>query len=164
LTQVNTALPGPRKLALMKAQDVMTTWVASIGAGATVQEAARLMAERRISALPVVDGKDRLVGIVSEGDLVRRAELGTQEEGSWWLKALAENTARDYVKSHAKAVQDVMTTPVLTVRPGTPLAEVASLMLERGVKRLPVLEAGRLVGVVSRADLVRALAAQAARP
>jgi len=144
----------------MQAQDVMTGWVATIGAGASVQEAARLMVERRISALPVVDEADRLVGMVSEGDLVRRAELGTgAAEGSWWLKVLAENTARDYVKAHGTAVSDVMSSPVVTVGRATPLREVARLLQEHRIKRVPVLEAGRLVGIVSRADLVRQLAA-----
>jgi CBS domain-containing protein len=144
----------------MQAQDVMTTWVATVGDGATVREAAKLMAERRVSALPVLDEKDRLVGIVSEGDLVRRSELGTTDaEGSWWLRVLAENTARDYVKAHATAVRDVMTSPVVSVRRSTPLREVARLLEKHRIKRVPVLQGGRLVGVVSRADLVRRLAA-----
>ena len=143
----------------------MTTGVVTIGAGATVQEAARVMAERRVSGLPVLDENGLLAGIVSEGDLVRRAELGTHDDGgSWWLKVLAENTARDYVKSHARAVKDVMTRPALTVRPRTRLAEVARLMQEHGVKRLPVVEDGRLVGAAHHADLVRALAAQGGGP
>ncbi len=92
----------------MQAQDVMTPWVATIGAGATVQEAARLMLERRISALPVVDGKDRVVGIVSEGDLMRRPELGTDAPRSWWLGIFAEDVARDYAKTPGAAVREVM--------------------------------------------------------
>ena len=150
---------GGAQTAGMQAKDVMTSWVATIGPQATVREAAKLMAERRISAVPVVDDKDRLVGIVSEGDLLRRLELGTQPEGSWWLKALASSTAREYVKSHSTVVRDIMTTGVVSIRPELPLGEVARLMEEHHVKRLPVLEAGRLVGIVSRADLVRALAA-----
>lgn len=142
----------------MQAQDVMTTWVATISAGATVREAAKLMVEHRVSALPVLDEHDMLVGIVSEGDLVRRSELGTDTGGSWWLRVLAENTARDYVKAHATAVRDVMTSPVVSVRPSTPLREVAGLLEKHRIKRVPVLQAGRLVGIVSRADLVRRLA------
>lgn len=148
----------------MQAQDVMTPWVATIAAGATVQEAAKLMIERRISALPVLDAKDRVVGIVSEGDLVRRSELGTAAPRSWWLRVFAEDTARDYVKTHSDSVREVMTCPVITVRRATPLREVARLLEKHRIKRVPVLEAGRLVGVVSRADLVRRLATAPARP
>ena len=148
----------------MQAQDVMTTWVATIGAGAIVQEAAGLMLERRISALPVIDGKDRVVGIVSEGDLVRRAELGTGAARSWWLRLLAEDAAADYLKTHGVTVGDVMTRPVVSVRRATPLREVARLLEKHRIKRVPVIEAGRLVGIVSRADLVRRLATAPVRP
>lgn len=142
----------------MQARDVMTTWVATIGASATVREAAKLMAERKVSALPVLDEEDRMIGIVSEGDLVRRAELGTEITGSWWLLALAQDAAADYRKTHGRTVSDVMTPRVVTAAPTTPLREVAQLMEKHRIKRLPVLEAGRLVGIVSRADLVRSLA------
>ena len=148
----------------MQAQDVMTTWVATIPADATVQEAAKLMLERRISALPVMDRKDRVVGIVSEGDLVRRAELGTDAVRSWWLWAFAEGSARDYVKTHGASVTDVMTSPAVSVRRTTSLQEIARLLEKHRIKRVPVLDAGRLVGIVSRADLVRRLAAAPARP
>lgn len=151
----------------MQAQDVMTTRVATVGAGAPVQEAARLMLERRISALPVLDGKDRVVGIVSEGDLVRRAEPDTGAAHSWWLRLLAlpaENAAADYLQTHGVAVGDVMTRPVVGVRRTTPLHEVARLLEKHRIKRVPVLEAGRLVGIVSRADLVRQLATAPVRP
>jgi CBS domain-containing protein len=142
----------------MQAKDVMTGSVATIGTGATVREAAKLMLERGVSALPVVDGDGIVAGIVSEGDLVRRTELGTETAGSWWLVPLAEGAARDYRKSHASTVRDVMTRPVIWVRPSLPLAKIAKLMHERRIKRVPVLDAGRLVGIVSRADLVRQLA------
>ena len=81
----------------MQAQDVMTTMVATIAPEATVQQAARLMLDRRVSALPAVDGKGRVIGMVSEGDLVRRTELGTDAPRSWWLWALAEESARDFI-------------------------------------------------------------------
>ena len=142
----------------MNARDVMTTWVATIEASATVREAAKLMADRKVSALPVLDQEDRMIGIVSEGDLVRRAELGTETTGSWWLIALAKDAAADYRKTHGRTVSDVMTRRVVSVGPATPLSEVAQLMQKHRVKRLPVLDGGRLVGVVSRADLVRSLA------
>lgn len=142
----------------MHAQEVMTTSVATIGAGATVREAARLMLERRVSALPVTDEKKRVVGIVSEGDLVRRRELDTETEGSWWLLALAQGAAREYRKTHGTTVRDVMTRPVIGVRPSASLRQIARLLEKHGIKRVPVLDAGRLVGIVSRADLVRELA------
>lgn len=142
----------------MQATDVMTASVATIGADATVRDAAKLMFERGVSALPVLDEKEHVVGIVSEGDLVRRRELGTETTGSWWLLALADGAARDYRKTHATAVRDVMTRPVFGVRPSASLREIAKLMEERRIKRVPVLDGGHLVGIVSRADLVRQLA------
>ena len=148
----------------MYAQDVMTTVVATISAAATVQDAAKLMLARRVSALPVTDRKDRVVGIVSEGDLMRRPELGTDTERSWWLRLLQEETVRDYLKVHGTSVGDVMTSPAVSVRRSTPLKEVVRLLEKRRIKRVPVLEAGRLVGIVSRADLVRELATAPARP
>jgi CBS domain-containing protein len=148
----------------MQAQDVMTTVVATIPADATVQEAARLMLERRISALPVLDSKDRVAGIVSEGDLVRRTELGTATPRSWWLRLIAEDAARDYVKTHGDSVRDVMSSPAISVRRSTSLTQVALLLEKHRIKRVPVLDAGRLVGIVSRADLVRRLAISPDRP
>jgi len=142
----------------MQAQDVMTTRVATIGAGASVREAARLMHERGVSALPVLNDKARVIGMVSEGDLVRRRELDTETEGSWWLVALAQGAARDYLTTHGTTVRDVMTRPVIGVRPSASLKQIARLLHRRGIKRVPVLDAGRLVGIVSRADLVRQLA------
>jgi CBS domain-containing protein len=141
----------------MQAQDVMTPWVATIGAGSTVRDAARAMLERQVSALPVVDEKDKVIGIVSEGDLVRRAELGTETTGAWWLVALAQDAARDYQRTHGRTVNEVMSRPVVGVRPTTPVQEIARLLEKHRIKRVPVLQAGRLVGVVSRADLVRLL-------
>lgn len=148
----------------MQAQDVMTTTVASIREDGTVQQAAKLMLERRVSALPVLDGRDRMVGIVSEGDLIRRRELGTGAPRSWWLNLFVEDAARDYLKTHGASVRDVMTSPVVSVRRATPLPEVADLLEKHQVKRVPVLEGGRLVGIVSRADLVRQLATARPRP
>jgi CBS domain-containing protein len=147
----------------MQAQDVMTTVVATIDAGATVQEAATLMLERGVSALPVIDRKERVVGVISEGDLVRRTEIGTGAARSWWLQLLTDSTAQEYLKTHGTSVSDVMTSPAVSVRRATPLHEVARLMEKHRIKRVPVLESGRLVGVVSRADLVRRLAMTPAR-
>lgn len=144
----------------MQAKDVMTPWVATIDPDSTIRDAAKMMLERRVSALPVVDGKDRLVGIISEGDLVRRPELGTDQARSWWLRLLGmtgENAA-DFAKTHATRVRHAMTSPVVSVTEGTPLGKIALLLEGRRIKRVPVLRAGQLVGIVSRADLVRQLA------
>jgi len=147
----------------MQAQDVMSTQVTTIEAGASVREAAKRMLRRRVSALPVLDEAGRVIGIVSEGDLVRRAELGTEAARSWWLRMFAEDAASDYVKTHGASVSEVMTRRVVSVRRTTPLQEVARLMEKHRVKRLPVLEAGKPVGIVSRADLVRKIAVAPAK-
>lgn len=155
----------------MQAKDVMTTRAATIGAGARIQEAARRMFERGVSALPVVDVKGRVVGIISEGDLVRRAEIGTDQARSWWLRLFAlqgETAAADFAKTHGNRVGDVMTTQVISVAEATPLEKVAQLLEKHRIKRVPVMRAGRLVGIVSRADLVRRISiarpARAATP
>lgn len=148
---------------MMKARDVMSTPVVGIRPEATVAELAALLHGRRISAVPVLqDG--RLAGIVSEADLLRRHELGTDEEracASWWSRLLAADRSIDaYIRSHAQCVADIMTREVLSVSPDTPLSEVAALLQARCLKRVPVLEAERVVGIVSRSDLVRALASR----
>ncbi|MDZ4737717.1 MAG: CBS domain-containing protein [Rhodospirillaceae bacterium] len=153
----------------MQAKDVMTTWAATVGPDATVQEAAKLMFRRGISALPVVDRQKRVIGIISEGDLVRRVELGTERARSWWLRLVAfpgESDAEDYVKTHASRVRDVMTSPVISVTEATPLEKIALQLEKHRIKRVPVIRAGKLVGIVSRADLVRqiAIAPPAMRP
>lgn len=143
----------------MQAKDVMTPWVASIGPGATVQDAARRMLERAVSALPVVDGRNRVVGIISEGDLVRRREIGTDVTRSWWLRLLSgESAAADVVKTHGSRVCEVMTTPAVSVTESASLGTIALVLEKHRIKRVPVLRAGQLVGIVSRADLVRQVA------
>ncbi len=142
----------------MKVRDVMVRDVATVSPSTAVREVARLMVERRISGLPVVDADGRLLGIVSEGDLLHRAEAGTERRRSWWLDIVAgaEELAQDYVRSHARAVGDVMTRRVHSVTEDADLADAADLMDRRKVKRVPVVKDGRLVGILSRADLVRA--------
>lgn len=148
----------------MLARDVMTTSVVTVSPATSVQEVAQLLLEHHISAVPVVDAEGRLAGIVSEGDLIRRPEMGTEPRQSWWLTLLGgpEDSARDYVKVHGRRASDVMTRRVVTVAEDTPVAEIARLLEERRIKRVPVVRDGRLVGIVSRADLVRALASQPA--
>jgi len=145
----------------MLARDVMTTDVATVAAHTPVEEVARFLLERGISGAPVVDDDHRVIGIVSEGDLLHRAEIGTERQRSWWLSWFAsrEEVASDYVKSHGRRAADVMSKNVVTVSEDTPLAELAELLERRRIKRVPVVQDGRLAGIVSRADILRALAA-----
>ncbi|HEY6441499.1 MAG TPA: CBS domain-containing protein [Acetobacteraceae bacterium] len=147
----------------MIASDVMTRNVLSVPPDATVAQAVELMLERGISGLFVVDATGTLAGIVTEGDLLRRDELGTERRRSWWLRLIASpgRQAADFTRTHGRRVADVMTHDVLSVRTDAPLEEIVTLMEERRIKRVPVLEGDRVVGVVSRADLLRALAVAA---
>jgi CBS domain-containing protein len=144
----------------MKARDVMVSPVVTVKPSASVKEVAKLLLERRISAVPVVDDQGKVVGIVSEGDLLHRAEAGTERQRSWWLLGMTgeEALAAEYVKAHARKVADVMTSPVATATPDTPLHEVATLMERNAIKRVPIVKDGQLVGIVSRANLVQAVA------
>jgi CBS domain-containing protein len=144
----------------MKASDVMSSPVITVKPYASVKDAARLFLRHGISAVPVVDDAGRLVGIVSEGDLIHRAEIGTERRGSWWLLLVAEEQAlaADYIKTHAIKVADVMTRTVITATPETPLHEIAMTMEKNGIKRVPIVSNGQLVGIVSRANLVQAFA------
>lgn len=148
----------------MKAMDVMTTDVVTIGPEARIEDIARRLIENRISAMPVVDGAGKLLGLVSEGDLMRRPETQTERHPSWWLAVLAgpEERTRDYVKSHGLHAKDVMTHPVITVTEDTAVEEVASLLEKHRIKRVPVLKNGKIVGIVSRANLLQGLIARKA--
>ncbi|MCA1526515.1 CBS domain-containing protein [Bradyrhizobium yuanmingense] len=145
----------------MQARDVMVSPVVTVGPNATVREVARTLLERRISAVPVVDTENNVLGIISEGDLLHRAEAGTERSPSWWLRLLTGDAqlAADYVKSHSIKVQDIMTREVATAAPETPLHEIAALLEERQIKRVPIVNKdGQLVGIVSRANLLQAIA------
>jgi len=144
----------------MRATDVMMTRVITVDENATVPEAAKLLAEHGVSAVPVVDTDDRVIGMVSEGDLLHRAEIGTERRRSWWLEMMSSTNrlAGEYIKSHSGKVKDVMTRDVLSVTEDTPVADIAVLLETNRIKRVPVLRDGKLVGIVSRANLVRALA------
>jgi CBS domain-containing protein len=150
----------------MRAIDVMATPVLSVGPETSVRELAGLLCEKGISGVPVVDAEGRVVGMVSEGDLLHRAETGTRRQHSWWLETFASNRelAREYIKSHGQKVADIMTTPVVAVSEETPLNEVADILERHRIKRVPVLRDGRAVGIVSRANLVRALALSKPEP
>jgi CBS domain-containing protein len=145
----------------LNAADVMTRHPITAGPTMSSQEVAQLLVRHSISAVPVVDASGTLLGIVSEGDLVRRADIGRDERASWWLQMLAEgeDVAPEflaYVRSGHRLARDLMTREVVTVEEQAPLAEVARLLEAHRIKRVPVLRQGRVVGIVSRADLVRA--------
>jgi CBS domain-containing protein len=144
----------------MRAMDVMTSEVVTVGENDSVTVVAKLMAERGISAVPVVDQDHRVIGMVSEGDLLHRSETGTERRRSWWLDMVASTSqlAGDYIKSHSGLVKDVMTRDVISVSDTTPVADIAIVLETNRIKRVPVLRDGKLVGIVSRANLVRALA------
>lgn len=146
----------------MKANDIMTAPVITISPGTPVREIAALLVERRVGGVPVVED-GRVVGLVSEGDLFRRHEIGTDrsatDESSWFRLIKDDPAPSAYVKSHARRAKDIMTRDVVSVVEDTPIAEIASLFETRRIKRVPVLRYKKLVGIVSRADLVQALAA-----
>jgi len=150
----------------MRAMDVMTSEVITVDENASVQAVAKLLAERGISAVPVVDKDNRVIGMVSEGDLLHRAETGTERRRSWWLEMMASTNklAGDYVKSHSGKVKDVMTRDVVSVIETTPVADIAILLETNRIKRVPVVRDGKLVGIVSRANLVRALGMTISEP
>ena len=144
----------------MNAADVMVTNVITVGLDACLQDVAHLLLTNRISAVPVVDSDGKVVGIVSEGDLMRRAEAGTGRRRSWWLSLLTgkEGLAAQYVKEHSRKVADVMTRDVITATPDTPLQDIANVLEKNSIKRVPIIKDGKMVGLVSRANLLQALA------
>jgi CBS domain-containing protein len=143
----------------MRADEVMTRNPTTIAPQASVAEAVRSMLDARVSGLPVVDEAGRLVGVITEGDLLARAELGTEKKRAKWLEFLfgPGRSAEDFVQSHGRRVEEVMTRSPITVLPSAGLDEVVETMIDKRVKRLPVVDGGSLVGVVSRADVLRAL-------
>jgi CBS domain-containing protein len=147
----------------MKAVDIMTRQVVSVGTEAPVLEAIRLMLQHKISGLPVVDGEGLIVGIVTEGDFLRRAETGTERKRSRWIEFLMGpgRLAAEYVRSHGRKVSEVMTPNPVTIDEDTPLDEVVSILEERRIKRVPVVRGRRVVGIISRANLLQALASVA---
>ena len=153
----------------MRAMDIMTTDVITVDPDMTVQVLAKLLAERGISGAPVVDASGRLVGIVSEGDLLHRAEIGTarrhrERRRSWWLDDFASDLARDYIRSHGRTVKDIMTRDVVTVTEDIDLGEVAALLEAKRIKRVPVTRDGKVIGIITRANLVRVLASTKSTP
>ncbi len=151
----------------MYASDIMTREVKTISPDATIDEAIAILLSARVSGLPVADAEGRLVGVVSEGDFLHRAELGSIKRKPRWIEFLLGpgEIAKSYVLSHGRRVHDVMTRDVVTVGPTASMNEVVEVMEKRRVKRLPVVSGDRLVGIITRSDLLRALsAAIAAKP
>ena len=150
----------------MKARDIMSTKVVTVSPSTSVRDIAGLMVEKHVSGLPVLNDNGTLVGMVSEGDLLRRPEIGTQKHRRRWVSFFSgvDSQAREFTKSHALRAGDVMTAQVIHVSEETPLGDVVGLMEKHNIKRLPVLSDGKLVGIVSRVDLLRALAARQVQP
>jgi len=145
----------------MRALDIMTTPVVSTTPDTAIHEAARLLADHRISGMPVIDAAGNIVGIISEGDLLHRVETGTDAlRRSWWLDFMAgtRELAARYIKEHGHKVRDVMSENVITIDESTTLRDIADTLERHRIKRVPVLQDGRLVGIVSRSNLIRALA------
>jgi CBS domain-containing protein len=144
----------------MEAQEVMTRDVVTVGPDTTVGEIAAILVRHRISAVPVLSSEGQLIGIVSQTDLAHRSETGTEKRRKWWLEVFADPDvkAREYVKSHGFRAQDVMTRFVISVPQNASLAEVAEVLDTHGIRQVPVVARGKVVGMISRADLVRKLA------
>jgi CBS domain-containing protein len=144
----------------MKARDVMVSPVITVKPTTLVKDVARIFLERQISAVPVVDDEGRIVGIVSEGDLLHRHEAGTERKRSWWLRLFTDDAAlaADYTKAHARKVGDVMKRNVITASPEAELRDIAMLLEKHAIKRVPIVREGQLVGILSRANLIQAVA------
>jgi CBS domain-containing protein len=147
----------------MRAHQIMTRSVISVTPDTSIIEAAAIMLKRHVSGLPVVDAAGKLVGIVSEGDFIRRGEIGTQRKRGRWLKFILGpgKSASDFVHEHGRKVSEVMTTSPLTITEDAALAEIVDIMERNNVKRLPVMNGDRVVGIVSRANLLQAVASLA---
>lgn len=150
------------QLRRMMARDVMTSPVIYVMAETPVKEIAAVMLRERISAVPVIDEGGQLVGMVSEGDLIQRHEGDRNIRRSWWLDLFEANAAQseeflEYLRRHGLRAKDVMTSDVITVEDGTPIARVAEILDANRIKRVPILREGHMIGIVSRADLLRAL-------
>jgi CBS domain-containing protein len=146
----------------MLARDIMTSPVITIQPSASISEAADLMLKHHISGLPVALADGTLVGMITEGDFLRRGELGTEQKRSRWLEFFLSpgKAADEYVRSHGRKIEEIMSTSVVCTRPDAPLDEVITQMIDRNIKRLPVILDNKIAGIVCRSDLLRALARQ----
>lgn len=150
----------------MQARDVMTERVVSIHPDTTVKAISELLLKYEISAVPVLDLADQLVGLVSEGDLMRRLENQDDRRRPWWLEVFSgtSSATADFLKANGRRAEDIMTRNVVTIAPDTPLHEIATTLETRRIKRVPVLEDGRVVGIVSRANLLHGIASDQEMP
>jgi len=150
----------------MNASDIMTTDVVTVGLTTKVSEIAKILLERRISAVPVTDPDGSLIGIVSEGDLMRRSETETITQRSWWLEyfTFSYDLQAEFIKTHARTAAEVMTPNPISVSPETPVNEIAAILEKHRIKRVPVLQDRAIVGIVSRANLLQGLAASKVVP
>jgi CBS domain-containing protein len=144
----------------MRAHQIMTRQVVTVAAEASIADAANAMLDKHISGLPVVDAAGKLVGIVSQGDFIRRAEIGTQRKRGRWLKFLTGpgRAASDFVHERGRHVGEIMTPDPCTVTEETTLEDIVRLMERNNIKRLPVMRGDRLVGIVTRTNLLQAVA------
>jgi len=144
----------------MKAADVMVKDVITVKPDSSVDEAIKLLIEHDFSALPVVDDTGHVVGVISESDLMRRPEIGTEKHRQWWMEAItpAATLAHEFAKAHGQRVHEVMSKHVVSASEDTPLGEIATLLERKRIKRIPILRDGKLAGMVSRSNLIQALA------
>ena len=150
----------------MLAKDVMTTRVVTVAEDTSVEELVRVLLRWRISAVPVVDRNDNVVGVVSEGDLIHKADAGVHEGYSWWLSGILEpeQQARKFTKAYGRLAKDVMTTPAITAGEQDSIAEIAAMLEKHRIKRVPILRGGKLTGIISRANLLHGIAASPEPP
>jgi CBS domain-containing protein len=144
----------------MRAVDVMVRDVVTVHPDTDVAEVVKLLSKHDVSALPVVDARNHLLGVISEADLVRRVEIGTEKHRPWWVEAItgASSLAQDFAKSHGKKVSELMTKDVVSATEAIPLSDIATLFERKRIKRVPIVRNGKLVGIVSRSNLIQALA------
>jgi len=146
----------------MNAVDVMTSDVLTLTGESSVLDAARTMLRHRVSGMPVIDWSGKLIGMLTEGDLLRRTETGTERHRGHWLELLMGpgRAAADYVHAHARKVSEVMSDQIISIGPDTTLEQAVATMEKHKIKRVPVVKDGKLLGIVSRADFLRALVAK----
>jgi CBS domain-containing protein len=140
--------------------DVMSRDVVTVRPGDDIADAVKLLAEHDVSALPVVDDSGMVVGVISEADLMRREEIDTGKHRPWWLEAVTPGVtlAKEFAKEHGRKVDEIMSDTVVSASEETTLGEIATLLEKHRIKRVPILHDGKLVGIVSRSNLIQALA------
>jgi CBS domain-containing protein len=155
-----------RQESTMNAMDVMVRNIVTVKPDDDVTDVIKLLTEHDISALPVVDDEGAVIGVISEADLIRREEIGTEKHRPWWLEALtpASILAEEFAKSHGRRVAEIMSANIVSASEDTPLEEIAALLEKHRIKRVPILRDGKLVGIVSQSNLVQALASSQPQP